>query len=203
MLIDWSLKDVLYTLGSVAGVIAFFRPLAESKIQRDAVRIERIKGLFNEQQLVDIERCINSRQVPRSHFLPFSQLDHELETNQEVVRFSGPFAGLLKKELTSLIQEYQKLRVFVQVPEWEPRSIEVDGERFETWDFNKSAFENKDRIPEGYADHLYAAEKQAAEVLKAFQRFQVVSELHLLELPFAKWLVNRRFKSRGLCASKT
>lgn len=204
MAFEWSsIKDVIFTLGSIAGAVALFRPLAESKFQRDVERANRIKAILNEQQIVDIERCVTARKIPRSYFQPFTQLAHELETNQDVIRFSGPFAKLLDKELRAIVTEYKKLREYVQVSEWEPRSVEIDGETHETWDFNKSAFADENNIPQGYAGHLYATEKQATEILNAFQRFQIVTELHLLEMPLSKWLVNRRFKARGLCATET
>ena len=204
MALEWSsIKDVIYTFGSIAGAVALFRPLAESKLQRDSERANRIKSILNEQQIVDIERCVTARQIPRSYFHPFTQLAHELETNQDTIRFSGPFAKLLDKELRAIVAEYEKLREYVQVSEWEPRSVEIEGTKYETWDFNKNAFADDNNIPQGYAEHLYAAEKQATEILKAFQRFQIVTELHLLEIPLSKWLVNRRFKARGLCGTKT
>lgn len=204
MAFEWSsIKDLIFTLGSIAGAVALFRPLAESKLQRDVERANRIKSILNEQQIVDIERCVTARQIPIKHFQPFTQLVHELETNQDAIRFSGPFAKLLDKELRAIVAAYEKFREYVQVSEWEPRSVEVEGVRQETWDFNKNAFADENNIPQGYAEHLYATEKQAAEILKAFQRFQIVTELHLLEIPLSKWLVNRRFKARGLCAAST
>lgn len=199
MAIEWStLKDVFYTFGSIAGALALLRPLAESKMQRDMSRIERIKSIVNEQQLVDLERCINSRQVPRQYFQPFDQIAHEIRTNQDGIRFSGPYAKFLSRELSSLIDGYHKLREYIQVPEWEPRTLEIDGVKHETWDFNKRAFEDENRIPKRYGDHLYATETQAAEILKAFQRFQIVAELHLFEIPLSNWLLKRRFKARSI-----
>jgi len=202
MPVTWStLKDVFYTFGSIAGALALLRPLAESKMQRDMVRVERIKSIVNEQQLVDLERCVNSRQVPRQYFLPFDQIGHEIRTKQDGVRFSGPYAKYLTQELGLLIDGYQKLREHIQVPEWEPRTVEIEGVIYERWDFNKRAFEDENRISKNYAGQLYATEIQAAEMLRTFQRFQIVSELHLLEMPLSKWLLKRRFKARSLDAA--
>jgi hypothetical protein len=199
----WStLKDVFYTLGSIAGALALLRPLAESKMQRDASRIERIKLLVDEQQLVDLESCITNREVARQLFVPFDQIAHEIRTNQDGIRFSGPSAKYLTKELNALVDHYHKLREYIQVPEWEPENFDVDGIKYETWRFNKRAFEDENRIPKNYGEHIHATEIQAAEMLKAFQRFQLVSELHLFEIPLARWLLARRFRVRNLTSPK-
>lgn len=196
---EWvTLKDVFYTFGSIAGAFAFFRPLVESKMQRDTARVERIKALVNEKHLVDLERRINGRQVPIHYFWPFDQIADELRTSQDGVRFSGPCAKYLTQELRSLIEDYQQLRKYIQVPEWELQRTAIGDAVHETWDFNKRAFEDQDGIPRRYADHLYAAEIQAGQMLKAFQRFQIVAELHFFETPLAKWLLRRRFKARAL-----
>ncbi|MCX5723653.1 MAG: hypothetical protein NTX84_03850 [Nitrospirae bacterium] len=200
MNIPWeSLKEVLYTCGSIAGVLAFLRPVIESKLQRDSARIERIKSLVNEQKLVDLERYVyNHRHVPREIFIPFDQLAHERHTNQDGVRFTGPSARALSQELDTLLARYAGLREYIQVPMWEPRNLVVDGVTHETWHFNKSAFEDKKRIPLNYAKHLDSAAEQAAEMLRAYQRFQVVAELHLFEMPLSRWLLPKRFKALGI-----
>lgn len=199
----WStLKDIFYTLGSIAGTLALLRPLAESKMQRDVSRIDRIKSLVNEQQLVELENYITGREVPRQLFIPFDQIAYEIRTNQDGIRFSGPSAKYLTKELNALIDCYLELRDYIQVPRWEPRSFEADGIKYETWNFNKNAFEGENGIPRNYAEHIHAAEIQASEMLKAFQRFQIVSELHLFEIPLARWLLTKRFKARCLNSLK-
>ena len=164
-----SVKEVLFAIGSVAGVLAFLRPLVESKFQRDSIRVERIKSLVNEQR-----------------------------TNQEVVRFSGPLSKTLSCELSAMLASYSKLREFIQVNEWEPINRNIDGTEYHSWIFNKSAFEDRDGIPRDYAQHLDQAAEQAVQMKKAFQRFQLVAELHLFEVPLARWLLPRRFKEQGL-----
>lgn len=79
--------------------------------------------------------------------------------------FSGPYAKFLSQELGSLIDGYYKLREYIQVPEREPKILEIDGVKHETWDLNKRAFEDESRISQRYGDHLYATETQATEML--------------------------------------
>lgn len=201
MEIRWEIvKEVFYAIGSVAGVLALARPLAESKFQRDAARVERIKALVSEQDLVDLEQFVyDSRRVEDRRFQPFDQLTHERRTNQDVVRFTGPLAKYLSRELDGLLLAYSRLRDFIQVNEWEPHAYTTDeGHRVYEWRFNKQAFEDEDGIARDYAKHLSDAADQAGEMKKAFQRFQLVAELHLFEALVAGWLLRRRYKRHGL-----
>lgn len=194
-----SLKEPFFAIGAVAGVIAFFRPFLESKLQRDSVRVERIKSLVKEQRLVDLEvRIYQNREVPQESFDPFDQLTHERRTNQEVVRFTGPLAKWLSRELDTLLTHYAQLREYVQVNEWEPRTLKIDGVEYQSWVFNKRAFEDREGIARDYAQHLNEAAEQAVQIKKAFQRFQLVTELHLYEVPLARCLLSSRFKAHGL-----
>src|SRR5512139_3972054 len=152
MVISWStVKEVFFAIGSIAGVLALLRPLVEAKLQRDTVRVERIKTMLSEQRLVDLEmRIYNLRRVPCEDFDPFDQLEHERRTNQEVVRFTGPTAKFLAREIDALLVFYSNLRGYIQVREWEPRIYEVEGIEHRAWVFNKSAFEDPDGVAREY-----------------------------------------------------
>lgn len=201
MEITWSnIKEVFFAIGSIAGVFALARPLVESKFQRDVARVDRIKSLINEQALVDLEnRIYQNRQVDDEYFHPFDQLAHEKSSNQDGIRFTGPFAKHLGQELDALISAYYLLRKFIQVNEWEPRThTRENGTKYISWDFNKSAFEQQDGIARDYAQHLDEAAEQAVQMKKAYQRFQLVAELHLFETPIAGCLLQHRFKAHSL-----
>ena len=198
--VSWPIvKEVFFGIGSIAGVIAFFRPLVETKLQRDLIRVERIKSLLNEQRVVDLEAWVyQHRQVPSESFDPFDQLAHERRTNQEVVRFAGPTSKFLVRELDALLGAYSNLRGYIQVREWEPRINEIEGVEHRSWAFNKQAFEDRNGVARDYVKHLDGAAEQALQIRRAFQRFQLAAELHLFEVPFARWLLPRRFKEHGL-----
>ena len=201
MNVSWSeIKEVFYAIGSVAGVIALARPLVESKYQRDASRVDEIKSLVSEQMLVDLEGYIyQHRQVRAEYFRPFDHLSHQLRTNQDAVRFAGPLAKYFRRELKSLLKNYGLLRNYIQVNEWQPRTHKLeDGTEYLSWDFNKSAFTQQDGIQRDYAQHLDEAAEQAVQMKRAFQRFQLVAELHLYEVLVARWLLPRRNKTHGL-----
>lgn len=76
-----------------------------------------------------------------------------------------------------------RLREYIQVNKWEPRRQEIDRVEYRSWVFKKSAFEDSDgMLDEGYTKHLDEAAEQALQMKRAFQRFQLVAELHLFEV---------------------
>ncbi|QBQ53943.1 hypothetical protein [Nitrosococcus wardiae] len=200
MEISWILvKEVFFSLGSAAGVLALLRPVLESKHQRDLKRAQRILDLLPEQRIIDLEPCLYQlREVPKSFFDPFDQILHEVRTNQEGVRFSGPVRKHLSRELVAIQTGYQRLRTLVQVPEWEPYSRTEDGMERYYWRFNKDAFADESGIPKNYAQHLDECVDHAREITRAYQRFQIASEIHLLETPVARYLLSRRFREHGV-----
>jgi len=195
-MITWDgIKEVFFTIGALAGVFAFAGPWIESRMSKDTERAERIKQMIDQQHIVDLELSVyDSRTIYSNHIAPFMRLIHERETNQDGVRFSGPLGRFYSQELDSLLDGYKRFRDYVQVPEWEPRTLKHDDEDVPVWQFNKDAFRGEDGIPRDYADHLYQASGIAVEMRDAFYRFQIVSETHLFEVPFARWLLPRRFK---------
>ena len=203
MTIDWEfIKQLFYFLAPIGTLFVIYRKIIESKFDRDLKKIDYVKSLVSEKALVNLEYEIcQVRRVPIKQFDPFDQLSRELETNQEVIRFTGPLAKYLKVELGNLVEAYYGLRKYIQVDEWLPQEHKnEDGSKFESWDFNKNAtaFTKNTVYPEGYAKHLHEAELNAAKMKKAFNRFQMVAELHLFEAPFACFLLNKRFKEFNL-----
>ena len=102
-------------------------------------------------------------------------------------------AKYLLSAVRDIAEHYRGLREYVQVPEWEPQ--DRDGETI--WFFNKQAFRNEFGIPENYAEHLENVAAEAHEITLAYQRFQIVSDLHIFEVPFAKLLLAKRIRAHG------
>lgn len=201
MEISWpAIKEAFFAIGSVAGVIAFLRPVLDSKHQRDLDRTKRILTLLPEQQVFDLEPCLyQSRLVPEWMFHPFDQLAHEVRTNQDGIRFSGPISKYLRRELLAMLSAYAQLRLLVQVPEWEPRSRdEEDGTKSYYWDFNKAAFNDEQGIPQNYAQHLDECVDHARSISRAYQRFQIAADTHLLEVPLVRWLLPYRYRKNDV-----
>jgi hypothetical protein len=199
----WSdIKEVFYAVGAIAGVIALLRPVIESKFQRDQERLTGVRKLVNEIGLVNlVSRIDNQRQVPDKEFEPFRVLAYDRSHNLESLRFSGPLAKHFLHEVDAIIAAYEDLRGYIQVDEWEPTNRKAeDGTEYTVWVFNKSAgaFKGADGVPRNYAQHLTEAAAKADEIRRAFQRLQLVSELHFFEVPFAKKLLKRRFEANNL-----
>ena len=188
------IKEVFFTIGSFAGVAALVRVVFEDKLQRDQKRIQHIRDLISEQELLNLEYTVwYNRWAQDSAFRKLNQIDYELEKKHDALRFSGPTAKYLATAVRDISRHYKTLREYVQVPEWEPQDREGDT----VWFFNKKAFLNEKGIPENYADHLKEATDAAHEITLAYQRFQIVADLHLLEVPFARWLLAKRVREHG------
>lgn len=201
MEISWpAIKEIFFAVGSAAGFIAFFRPVLDSKHQRDIDRSKRILGLLPEQHIIDLEPCLyQSRLVPEWMFQPFDQLAHEVRTNQDGVRFSGLISKQLRRELLATLNAYTQIRSLVQVPEWEPCSrYEEDDTKSYYWGFNKEAFKDERGIPSNYAGHLDQCVDHARSIARAYQRFQITADTHLLEIPLAYWLLPYRYRKHGV-----
>lgn len=199
----WSdIKEVFYAVGATAGVVALLRPAIESKFQRDHERFADVCKLVNELNLVSLaDRIESQREVPDKDFDPFRVLAHDRRHNLKNLRFSGPLAKHFLREIDAMIRAYESLRDYIQVDEWEPTSRrQENGAEHTVWVFNKGAgaFRGEDDVSIRYAKHLAEAASKADEIRRAFQRLQLVGELHFLELPLAPKLLARRFKANGL-----
>lgn len=199
----WSdIKDLFYTVGAIAGVLALLRPVVETKFTRDQAHLAALLKSFDELSLVGLAgRIDGQRQIPDDDFIPLRILAYARTNNLESVRFSGPIAKYILHEIDAIIKAYEELREFIQVDEWEPIADKRDdGSECAVWTFNKyaSAFTGDDGVPRNYAQHLAGAASKVNQLRRAFQRLQVVSELHFLEAPLAGRLLKSRFRSHRL-----
>lgn len=197
---SWAtVREVFFAVGSLAGLLAFIRPVFDSKFRRDQERADRIRQLLPEDSIVDLEPQIyQSRYVSTEAFRPFAQLQNDLSNNMDSVRFSGPLKKYYRAELVRLLNAYRELRKYVQVPWWKLTTELRDGVEEIYWDFDKSQFFKDGVEKRDYAKHLDEAGACAERIKLAYQRFQVVSDMHLLESPLAFFLLPRRFKAHGL-----
>lgn len=180
-------------------MFAFIRPVFDSKFKRDQERSEQIKKLLPEQAIIDLESHIyQRRRVNSKEFELFSSLQNDVNNNADSVRFSGPLRRYYKAELIRMLSAYKDLRKFVQVPWWQPTQESHDGVDEYFWDFETSQFFDRRVERQDYGKHLDDAGACAERIKVAFQRFQIVSDMHLLEAPLAFLLLRRRFAAYGL-----
>jgi hypothetical protein len=189
-------KEVFFALGSAAGFLALLKPVFQQKYDRDAERCKGVISSIPESLILDIEYSTwNSRIVKESLFSPIEKVIFERERNLEPLRFSGPLAKWYIAEIDGLCSAYRGYRHFVQVPEWEPEEREEDGTHVYYWRFNKRAYEERPGVMREYAPDLAAATEQMRVMNRHLQRLQVISEMHLLEVPLARFLLHKRFKA--------
>lgn len=197
---SWGLiKEVFFAVGSLAGIFAFVRPVFESSFKRDQDRAARIRGLLPEDEVVGIEpQIFLSRYICTTAFRPFMQLQHDVNNNMDSVRFSGPLKKHYKAELARMIDAYNALRQYVQVPWWNLVKRKIDGVEETYWDFDKTEFFEQGVPKHDYAKHLDDAAACADRIKIAYQRLQLVADVHLLEVPFAPMLLSKRYKANGV-----
>lgn len=197
---EWAVvKEIFFALGSIAGALAFLRPVIDSKFKRDQERADHVKKLLPEQDVIDLEFTVYQRRfIETNQFHPYTELRSDVANNADTVRFSGPLRRYYVAELTRLLDAYTDLREMIHAPQWKYRREDIDGEEETAWVFDSSAFYKNGVEVEDYAAHLDQAAICAERIRVAFQRFQVVSDVHLLESPFAWFLLKRRFALHGL-----
>jgi len=201
MELSWaSVKEVFFTIGSIAGVLAILRPIFDSKFKRDQERAIRIRQLLPEEDVVALEdRIYQSRYVSTESFRPYAELEGDVRNNMDTVRFSGPLKKHYHAELLRVLAAYRDLRGYVQVPWWKlDKQVRDDGSEELFWDFDKSQFFRDGTEVRDYAKHLYEAGECAERIKIAYQRLQIVSDMHLLESPLAGVLLSRRYAAHGL-----
>lgn len=198
--ISWGLiREIFFAIGSLAGIFAFIRPVFDNAFKRDQGRVATIKDLLPEAAVVELQHEIYlSRYVSTTAFRPFLQLQHDLNNNMDSVRFSGPLKKYYRAELARMIGAYRAMREYVQVPWWNPVNRLTDGVEETFWDFDKTAFFEQGVEKHDYAKHLDCAADCADRIKVAYQRLQIVSDMHLLEAPFAFILLPRRYKANAV-----
>lgn len=193
-------KNTFYLIGSAAGVLAFVRPVIESKHQKDIARVTELLSKFPEGQVMEIEYFVySSRRIPESVLSPFDEIEYKYNKGWKEMRFQGPLRKQIESELKQLTKEYRHFRDFIQVPEWEPQQVNNQ----DSWIFNKEAFREGRIIKDDYVKHLEQATDASIQLRTRFQRIQALSDLHFFEALFGFFFVPRLFKKAQLqCSTK-
>ena len=191
-------KEIFFFIGSLAGFIAFFRPIFDQKHARDLERARYILASIPEQVAITLKNRIDLRMIPESMFIPFAHLEHESMNNHELLRFSGPLKKIFQHELSEITSEYRNLRNLIQVPEWEriPTGSVESTENY--WCLNNSIFSWKECLKNDRDKHIDECFYHAQAILNAYQRLQITTETHLFEIILAKWLLPKRYANHGV-----
>ncbi len=189
-------KNIFFFIGSVMGILAFFKPLLEPLLEKNRQRWEKLQQVATEDDFANIEfQTWNSRYIVDENLERVSRLMSDIESKPEYIRF-GPFLKkLYEGELHELLRLYRCFRELVQVPEWEPVGYAEDSGSVPGWRFNKKAFDKGRGYAEDYADHLYIASWYAQRMRNSYRRLSVLADIHLVEIPIA-W----RIAQKGMAA---
>ncbi|KTT63611.1 hypothetical protein NS383_18975 [Pseudomonas oryzihabitans] len=197
--ITWAgIKEVFFFLGSCAGLFTLMRPLFESKAKFDEERFRIVKADVNERWLHFLADAGKTEELDSQELEKLDQLAMAFRSGREVSRFSGPFANHYRTALGDFVGAWEAYRKIVCRGPWLPAG--------KTWRFDRNYFTRKERNSDGLirqwdtgSDEAIANARAAAgEVIDAYKKLTVVSELHLLEWPIAGLLLRRRFKAMGL-----
>jgi hypothetical protein len=186
-------KNIFFFIGSVMGILAFFKPLLEPLLEKNRQRWEKLQQVVTEDDFTNLGyQTWDSRYIKDKNLDRIQRLMHDIENKPEYLRF-GPF---LKKyyesELNELLRLYMCFRQLVQVPEWEPVGHLKGAEQEPGWCFNKKAFDKGNGYGEDYADDLYIASWYAQRMRNSYRRLSVLADIHLVEIPMAWWIVPKR-----------
>jgi len=186
-------KDIFFFIGSVMGILAFFKPMLEPLLEKNNQRWEKLQQVVTEDDFANLEyQTWNSRYIKDKNLDRIQTLMFDIKNKTEYLRF-GPF---LKKyydsELNELLRLYLCFRQLVQVPEWEPVG-HVEGSGQEPgWCFNKQAFDKGKGYGEDYADDIYVASWYAQRMRNSYRRLSILADIHLVEMPMAWRIVPKR-----------
>jgi len=187
------LKDIFFFLGSVLGIIAFMKTIIEPMVESNKAKWKETKERITEEDFINLEFDIwQARRIRDETWSVLRSFIRDIEEGAEYLRFNSIFKKLYQKSLQNLSTLYWQLTQLIQVPYWEPH-IEVDeeGTEFHFRRFNKQFFFKPGYDGEGYVDHLEAAAEIAEKMRIEFRKLSVLSNLHSVQIPFAKRIIAR------------
>lgn len=198
------LLSALIPAGGIALVIGGAWRYLDVRNQRDLKRAHHVISFVDERKLAALPDAVFAEwKVDDRLFDTLTDLMDQVKARREVVRFSGPLAREFHRELQGIIDAYLYFRTLIEVPEWEIQIWDEGGDSVPYWFLNKKGFAGADGVPRGYGEHLSLARQAAIDLRNAFYRFQTITEIHVFEIPFARWLLPRRLAKQGLMSSKT
>jgi hypothetical protein len=187
-------KDSFFLIGSLAGLFAFIRPISESKHQKDCSKLMVLLKELEDVEITNLEfETYQARRVPDSVFGAIHGIGYRLKANDLDVNMNGPLAKLIADELTRFDQLVNDYRSFVQVPFWEPISLDDSNELFRQ--FNRKYFDDRDL---DYPKALEQAAMAADRIILSYKRLKILSEVHFLEAFFMRSLGIKRKLDKNL-----
>lgn len=205
MSLSWDFfKEVFYTIGAVAGILAVFRPVLQHKYDLDNSRATAILEKFPERMLLELSTATwDARRIPTDLLIPFDELLDDIHQNLDSVRFSGPLSRYYSAEISALGDLYHEFRKYVQVPMWQPLKIDSFSISTYYWVFDKKSFLDEHGYQTDYAYHLACADELVEKMRERVRRIKLISEMHVLETPFSRILLPSRLRQSSLKKTKS
>jgi hypothetical protein len=190
-----TIKELFFFTGSVAGLFAFFLPLINHKLANDKMKIQTVLALIPEEFLHELQAEIDTGRILKQHWSPFYDLQRWEFTESDRLRFSGPLAKDIKQEVEGILTSFRLLMELLKSPWWSSEFIE--GQIFCNV-LDKDDYIHRSPENSNYAHHLKECSDCIEQIKKGHKRLRIISEMHALELPVARFLLNHRFKINKL-----
>jgi len=199
------LKNVFFFIGSVLGIIAFIKTLIEPMVESNRAKWKETKERITEEDFINLEFDIyQARRIRDETWSVIRGFVNDIEEGAEYLRFNSILKKLYNQSLNNLRTLYWELIEFIQVPYWEPhRDVDEDGNEFRYWRFNRQYFFKTHNDPDAYVDHLDAAAEIAEKMRMEFRKLSILSNLHAVQIPFAKRIIAKGAKIPKRIAAST
>lgn len=192
-------RDIFFFIGSVLGILAFFRTLFEPVVSSNREKWSKVKQVLKETDLIDLEHEVDqARCVHQDTLSRLSRFSEDVRQDAEYLRFGPLWRREFEQRKNRIAELYRDLRKYIQVPYWRPKYYgrEEEGESQEVWDFDKEHFYTK--VENGhnvYVDHLEEAAQLVEEIRKEYRYLSILANLHMVEIPIGPWIANSRSKA--------
>lgn len=186
-------KNIFYLVGSSLGIIAFANGLLGPMLEHNRRRWKELLEHVSEEEFINLRSSIDlGQQVDNATLQQIGSFVRDIEEDAEYVRFGWPFRSRFRSYFDTIVFLHIRLRRLLQVPFWNPLSFKED-EDVESyyWRLDKDFFYKKGGR-KAYLEHLDEISTVAENLRTEFRKISVLSNLNLVELPFASLLVKKR-----------
>ncbi len=187
-------KDIFFLIGSTLGIFAFARSLAKPVVKSNQEKWEAVQENLTEEDIAELGHQVYfARRVRADLLRKISSFVEDIRQDKEYLRVGTFWRGRFEDRKKAIVDHYSNLRDYVQVPYWEPKSQEIDGEEFRVWEFSKSYFDfEHDGAYDDYIDHLDEAADCVNDIRREYRAMSELANAQLVEIPIAPLLAERR-----------
>lgn len=179
-------KDIFYFIGSVLGILAFFRPFAEPVVKENREKWEAVQEKLSEEDLVELINQIHLDRVDSKLYYKVDAFNIDIIEDRKYLRIGTFWRSAFSKRKNKLVKEYGNLNANIRSPYWKPKHW---GDRT-IYSMDKDYFASTE--DEDYTEHLEEAIDIANDLLREYKALSMLATAKLIELPIAPWLAEKR-----------